>query len=59
MGYHYPMKQQIANRLGVAHIRDTVRQLVEGKITRFQAMESLRIIRQVCGGAIGKHIHLI
>ena len=37
------MKQQIANRLGVAHVRDTVMQLVAGSITREQAMESLEI----------------
>lgn len=38
-----PMKHQIANRLGVAHVRDTIIQLVAGSITREQAMESLEI----------------
>ena len=37
------MKEQIANRLGVAHVRDTVRQFVDGSVTRQQAMESLQI----------------
>ena len=37
------MKQQIANRLGVAHVRDTVMQLVAGSVTREQAMEDLQI----------------
>ena len=32
------MKHQIANRLGVAHVRDTVMQLVAGSITREQAI---------------------
>ena len=39
------MKQQIANRLGVAHVRDTVMQLVAGAVTREQAMEDLQIGR--------------
>ena len=38
-----PMKKQMANRLGVAHVRDTMMQFVTGAITREQAMESLRI----------------
>lgn len=38
-----PMKQQIANRLGVAHVRDTIMQLTAGSITREQAMETLGI----------------
>lgn len=38
-----PMKQQLVNRLGAAHIRDTVMQFVTGSVTRFQAMESLQI----------------
>ena len=29
-----PMKHQIANRLGVAHVRDTLMQLIAGSITR-------------------------
>ena len=37
------MKQQIANRLGVAHVRDTVMQFAEGSMTREQAMESLGV----------------
>ena len=37
------MKEQIANRLGVAHVRDTVKQFVAGLVTRQQAMESLQI----------------
>ena len=37
------MKQQILNRLGVAHVRDTMMQFVTGSITRQQAMESLQI----------------
>lgn len=37
------MKKQMANRLGVAHVRDTMMQFVTGAITREQAMESLRI----------------
>ena len=36
------MKQQISNRLGVAHVRDTMMQFVAGAITRQQAMESLQ-----------------
>ena len=39
----YSMKQQISNRLGVAHVRDTMVQFVTGAITRQQAMESLRV----------------
>ena len=39
----YSMKQQILNRLGVAHVRDTMMQFVMGSITRQQAMESLQI----------------
>ena len=39
------MKQQIANRLGVAHVRDTIMQLVAGAVTREQAMEDLQIGR--------------
>ncbi len=37
------MKKQIINRLGVAHVRDTLKQFIEGEISRFQAMESLQI----------------
>lgn len=37
------MKQQIANRLGAAHVRDTVMQFAEGSMTREQAMESLGV----------------
>lgn len=37
------MKQQIANRLGAAHVRDTVMQFVDGSMTREQAMESLSV----------------
>ena len=37
------MRKQIANRLGVAHVRDTVQQFVAGEIDRHQAMESLQI----------------
>ena len=37
------MKKQIANRLGVAHVRDTMEQFISGKITREQAKESLQI----------------
>lgn len=39
------MKQQINNRLGVAHVRDTIMQFVTGTITQNQAMESLQIGR--------------
>ena len=39
------MKEQMANRLGVAHVRDTVKQFVAGSVTREQAMESLQIGR--------------
>ena len=39
------MRQQIANRLGVAHVRDTVKQFVAGSVTREQAMEDLQIER--------------
>lgn len=41
--YHTPMKHHLANRLGVAHVRDTVMQLIAGSITREQAMGSLEI----------------
>lgn len=37
------MKQQIANRLGAAHVRDTVMQFVDGSMTREQAMEALGV----------------
>ena len=37
------MKQQIANRLGAAHVRDTVMQFVDGSMTREQAMASLGV----------------
>ena len=37
------MKQQIANRLGAAHVRDTVMQFAEGSMTREQAMDSLGV----------------
>ena len=37
------MRKQIANRLGAAHVRDTVQQFVAGEIDRHQAMESLQI----------------
>ena len=37
------MRKQIINRLGAAHIRDTLKQFVAGEIDRFQAMDSLRI----------------
>lgn len=37
------MKKQIINRLGVAHVRDTLDQLIDGKIDRFQAMDSLQV----------------
>ena len=37
------MKMQLSNRLGVAHVRDTVMQLVAGAITFAQAMESLQV----------------
>ena len=39
------MKTQISNRLGVAHVRDTVKQFVEGSLSREQAMASLQIGR--------------
>ena len=42
-GILYSMKQQISNRLGVAHVRDTMMQFVTGAITRQQAMESLQV----------------
>lgn len=42
MGYNRPMKQQVKNRLGAAHVRDTLEQFVSGQITRFQAMDSLQ-----------------
>ena len=47
-----PMKQQIANRLGVAHVRDTIIQLVAGSITREQVMESLEIGKK--GGILSR-----
>ena len=37
------MKQQIANRLGAAHVRDTVMQFIDGSMTREQAMSSLGV----------------
>ena len=37
------MNTQISNRLGVAHVRDTMEQFVNGTLTRGQAMDSLRI----------------
>lgn len=37
------MKTQIANRLGIAHVRDTLAQFVSGSISREQAAESLQI----------------
>ena len=37
------MRKQIANRLGAAHIRDTMQQFVAGDIDRHQAGESLQI----------------
>ena len=37
------MKMQLSKRLGVAHVRDTVKQFVAGLVTRQQAMESLQI----------------
>ena len=37
------MKMQLSNRLGVAHVRDTVMQLTAGTITFAQAMESLQV----------------
>ena len=37
------MNTQIFNRLGVAHVRDTMEQFVNGTLTRGQAMDSLRI----------------
>lgn len=36
------MRKQIANRLGAAHIRDTMQQFVAGDIDRHQAVESFR-----------------
>ena len=43
------MRKQIINRLGAAHIRDTLKQFVAGEINRFQAMDSLRIGKsQLC-----------
>lgn len=43
LGTIHPMKQQVKNRLGAAHVRDTLEQFVSGRITRFQAMDSLQI----------------
>lgn len=37
------MKTQMHNRLGVAHVRDTLEQFVTGILSREQAMESLQI----------------
>ena len=37
------MRKQVINRLGAAHIRDTLQQFADGRITRFQAMESLQV----------------
>ena len=37
------MKMQMHNRLGVAHVRDTLGQFVVGTLSREQAMESLQI----------------
>ena len=39
------MNTQILNRLGVAHVRDTMEQFVNGTLSRDQAMDSLRIGR--------------
>lgn len=39
------MKQQIANRPGVAHVRDTVMQFADGSMAREQAMSSLGVGR--------------
>lgn len=37
------MKKQVLNRLGVAHVRDTMEQFIAGTMSREQAMESLKI----------------
>ena len=37
------MKKQIANRLGVAHVRDTVKSFSEGSISLAQALSELGI----------------
>ena len=37
------MRERTANRLGVAHVRDTVKQFVAGSVTREQAMKPLQI----------------
>ena len=37
------MRKQVINRLGAAHIRDTLQQFIDCRITRFQAMESLQV----------------
>ena len=37
------MNTQISTRLGVAHVRDTMEQFVNGTLSRNQAMDSLRI----------------
>lgn len=37
------MKKQVLNRLGVAHVRDTMEQFIAGTMSREQAMESLNI----------------
>ena len=42
-GHSPSMKKQIHNRLGVAHVRDTLEQFVAGILSREQAMESLQI----------------
>lgn len=38
-----PMKMQLSKRLGVAHVRDTVKQLVAGDIGFAQAMDELQV----------------
>ena len=37
------MKMQLSKRLGVAHVRDTVKQLVSGDIDFAQAMDELQV----------------
>ena len=49
------MKQQISNRLGVAHVRDTMMQFVTGAITRQQAIEVLRLPRRPRTGSVLGH----
>ena len=45
MGYRMPMKRQVRNRLGVAHVRDTVAQWIAGTCSMKEAMDALSVSR--------------